>query len=347
MKSDALSFKPFIFQFSEGDVRNVARVFQLLEGEKISIRWTQGKEYLYPVTGRTIVRDSGGAETALEAAPGKDAPFRMPERVEPIEIFADTEAILYHVDEEKLDDLIFWSELKRVIDEKGMGLNSRIDKLSESPVFSGLSPRAVCETVNALKVREVSAGEEVIKQFDPGDVFYIIDSGVAEVWVAEFVGDESKKVCDLRAGHGFGEDALVSGKPRNATVKMKTGGKLLTLEKDDYIRLISSASLFEVGPEEAREKTSQGVELLDIRFEEENEEAHIPGSILIPLHQLRQRFGELDQGKDYIVYCRSGKRSAAGAAFLSKMDFNAVSMKGGIKGWPYKKEGIAADMDVD
>ena len=80
--------------------------------------------------------------------------------------------------------------------------------------------------------------------------------------------------------------------------------------------------------------------LLDVRQPEEYEVAHIPGAILTPLGELEVRHGELARGKKIIVYCRSGKRSMAGAILLSGLGFKYVyNMEGGILGWPYKTIG--------
>ena len=78
---------------------------------------------------------------------------------------------------------------------------------------------------------------------------------------------------------------------------------------------------------------------MDVRYEEEHEDEHIPGCKLIPLPDLRSRQHELDADKDYVVYCRSGKRSAVAALLLKQYRLNAVSLKGGINAWPYKKTG--------
>lgn len=130
-------------------------------------------------------------------------------------------------------------------------------------------------------------------------------------------------------------------KPRNATIRMTTNGLLMTLDKKNYLELLCSPRLMEIDVDEAKAKAQQGFKLLDVRFLEENEELRIPGSILIPLNELRQRFSELEHGISYIVYCRSGKRSAVASLLLYQQDFTAFSMKGGIQKWPYEKEGFA------
>jgi rhodanese-related sulfurtransferase len=95
----------------------------------------------------------------------------------------------------------------------------------------------------------------------------------------------------------------------------------------------------EVTPDQARVMARhEDTEWLDCRFDIEYSEKHIPGARLIPLHTLRKTSHELDHGKRYLVYCRSGKRSVCATYLLRERGFNAVSVKGGIRDWRYALE---------
>ncbi len=73
--------------------------------------------------------------------------------------------------------------------------------------------------------------------------------------------------------------------------------------------------------------------LLDVRQEEEHAFVNIGGT-LIPLNDLPQRFGELDPSKEWVVYCRSGSRSANAVRFLEQRGFtNVKNLRGGILAW--------------
>ena len=74
--------------------------------------------------------------------------------------------------------------------------------------------------------------------------------------------------------------------------------------------------------------------LLDVRQPEEYRTGHIPGAVFIPLPDLIDKTGEIDPAKAVLVYCRSGNRSRAAAAFLLSEGFPEVySMDGGITAW--------------
>ncbi len=75
--------------------------------------------------------------------------------------------------------------------------------------------------------------------------------------------------------------------------------------------------------------------LLDVRQQWEHDLARIPGSVLIPLHELPARFGELQpqQGQRVVTYCHLGVRSLHAAMFLRAHGIEAVSLHGGIDAW--------------
>ena len=343
MNKSVLTFKPFNLYSKTYKKDEVIRPFQMMADESLLIKCFQEREFVYPVQGEVALKQKDGKTVVLNGYKDKAKPFRLERDFGLITMTAKTDAILYHINEKKLDTLIFWSELKNIIDEKGEGVDVKLDVLISSPVFRNLAYNTISEVITCLQIREVGENEVVIKQDDPGDAFYIIDSGVAEVWRHEFIGDDEKKICDIYAGESFGEDALFSGNPRNATVKMSKAGKLLVLDKEDFVNLIAKPTLIEIEPQEAKSKSESGYVMLDVRYDEENEELFIPGSALIPLPELRLRIGELDNKADYVVFCRSGKRSAAAAAILAQQNFHALSMKGGIQKWPFEVEGWLAE----
>jgi rhodanese-related sulfurtransferase len=90
----------------------------------------------------------------------------------------------------------------------------------------------------------------------------------------------------------------------------------------------------EIDVDQAYEKYSRGVFLLDVRTQEEWDSQHVPGATLIPLDQLENRLAELPQDQEIVVMCRSGNRSQTGRDILLEAGFDSVtSMQGGINQW--------------
>ena len=78
----------------------------------------------------------------------------------------------------------------------------------------------------------------------------------------------------------------------------------------------------------------EDVFILDVRNPEECQICRIPGSVLLPLPSLPQRFRELDPEREMVVHCKSGMRSAKAIAFLREQGYRKLTnLKGGILAW--------------
>lgn len=80
--------------------------------------------------------------------------------------------------------------------------------------------------------------------------------------------------------------------------------------------------------------------ILDTRTQEEYDESHIPGAILIPYDEISEKAeGVLtDKNQLILVYCRSGRRSKLAAEDLVKLGYTNIKEFGGIIDWPYETE---------
>ena len=80
--------------------------------------------------------------------------------------------------------------------------------------------------------------------------------------------------------------------------------------------------------------------ILDVRTQEEYDQGHIPGAIVIPDTQIKARAEEMLTDKDQLilVYCRSGRRSKLAAEILAELGYTNIKEFGGIIDWPYEVE---------
>ena len=94
--------------------------------------------------------------------------------------------------------------------------------------------------------------------------------------------------------------------------------------------------------EEAKKIMDSGEEhiILDTREQDEFDEGHIPGAILIPYTEIENKAEAMlpDKDKLILVYCRSGRRSKIAAESLSKLGYTNVKEFGGIIDWTYEIE---------
>jgi MFS family permease len=114
-----------------------------------------------------------------------------------------------------------------------------IRRLADVPIFAGLPPAGIESAMRAATLRKVATGEQIIRQGDPADFFYVIGEGTVEVTQSSADG----KVSVLRQmgpGEFFGEIGLLSGIPRTASVTAVTDGTLISLRGDAFLELVSA-----------------------------------------------------------------------------------------------------------
>ena len=96
----------------------------------------------------------------------------------------------------------------------------------------------------------------------------------------------------------------------------------------------------QITPAEAKEIMDErdGYVILDVRTQEEYDEAHIDGAILIPDYEIADKAESVLKDKDQLllVYCRSGRRSKLAAEELVKLGYTNIKEFGGIIDWPYE-----------
>lgn len=81
---------------------------------------------------------------------------------------------------------------------------------------------------------------------------------------------------------------------------------------------------------------NHGLIILDVRTPEEFQEGHLDGAINIDFKaaNFNSEIAKLDTGKPYLVYCRSGKRSAGAMEVMKGAGFREIyNMEGGILAW--------------
>jgi MFS family permease len=108
-----------------------------------------------------------------------------------------------------------------------------VDLLRSISIFRPLPVPTVEQLAGELRPMRVAAGEDVIRQGDRGDRFYIVSDGEAEVRV------DGRPVEPLHAGEFFGEIALLRDVPRTATVSARSDLELLTLERDAFLSAVT------------------------------------------------------------------------------------------------------------
>eukprot|EP00600_Ochromonadales_sp_CCMP1393_P001000 CAMPEP_0174981374 /NCGR_PEP_ID=MMETSP0004_2-20121128/15855_1 /TAXON_ID=420556 /ORGANISM="Ochromonas sp., Strain CCMP1393" /LENGTH=536 /DNA_ID=CAMNT_0016233113 /DNA_START=124 /DNA_END=1734 /DNA_ORIENTATION=- len=122
------------------------------------------------------------------------------------------------------------------------------DFLSQVPILQSLTEMEVLTLADSLAEEVYEDGAIICREGEEGNDFYIIKDGQAECFQQQQQQQEEEKeeqksvlVATLSAGHYFGEIALLTSKPRQATVKAKGGTlKVLAIDRATFTRVFGS-----------------------------------------------------------------------------------------------------------
>jgi rhodanese-related sulfurtransferase len=105
-------------------------------------------------------------------------------------------------------------------------------------------------------------------------------------------------------------------------------------------RMAEKMNYDQITPAEAKKimDTEKNYIVLDVRTEEEYNEGHIEGAVLIPDYEINTKAESILKDKDQLllVYCRSGRRSKLAAESLAALGYTNIKEFGGIIDWQYE-----------
>ena len=105
-----------------------------------------------------------------------------------------------------------------------------------TPLFDELLDDEFTELATELQSREFEEGSTVVEEGAPGDSMFIVASGRVRVTTKK--GDEELELAELGAGEFFGEAALLSGRPRTATIRALEPVHCLELTRSSLDRIL-------------------------------------------------------------------------------------------------------------
>lgn len=125
--------------------------------------------------------------------------------------------------------------------------NSNVDSsillpiLKKIPLFEELDPTLHHEIIQRIVLMYYPTNYVFFKEGDQGDALYIIKRGQVQIYKEpREAGDLPKNLAEIGDNGFFGEMALVSEVPRNASAKSLTEAEVFILSKDDFKKLLDS-----------------------------------------------------------------------------------------------------------
>lgn len=248
----------------------------------------------------------------------------------------DSEVIV--IDRNLLDILLTWDPysgylVNDIEDTRQCDPDDWMELVLQSHIFRHVPPINIQLMFHKLQSQPVRKGETIFDQGEPGEYFYLIQAGRCAVLRNSGAGQAT--IATLAAGQAFGEEALLSDAPRNASIRMLSDGILLRLAKTDFDELLKTPVVRSLSRAQIEAQATRFV-WLDVRMPEEHVNDAIPASRNLPLHRLRDALAELNRDDIYLVYCDAGQRSTCAAYLLNSFGYQAYVLAGGLQ--RYKAE---------
>jgi len=322
-----------------GELLEQSEVTTIAQGSLLFEQGAESKSILYVMAGEVELLVDGKAEkhirggTRLAKLPlEQGSHYQYTAR-------ALTEVICVSVDANTLDIMLTWDqsggyevqELDSFHDDSD---DDWMAKLLQAKVFHRIPPANIQSIFMSMVTHHFAAGESVIRQGEEGEHFYIIREGKCQVTRKTRKNPEGMVLATLQAGDNFGEEALISGGKRNASIIMETDGVLMSLSKTDFLELLNEPLLKWISYTEGRELAADGAIWLDVRLPAEYKISHIQHSVNIPLPLLRVKLEKLDPEMRYLLYCDSGRRGAIATYLLSQQGFDAFVLQDALDSIP-------------
>lgn len=141
------------------------------------------------------------------------------------------------------EDGVVWAMTREVF--RGIVLKKAFEKrrmyeelLNQVPILESLSAYERMSIADALKTRIYEAGQQVLRQGDPGDEMYFVEEGKVSIKMKRVGEDEEKEVAAIEKGGYFGELALLTSHPRAASAYSVGRTKLAVLDVGSFERLL-------------------------------------------------------------------------------------------------------------
>jgi CRP-like cAMP-binding protein len=112
--------------------------------------------------------------------------------------------------------------------------------LRHSPLFAGFTENQFQTLLPLAQTQEYEAGDEIVKEGEPGDRFFILIEGTLDI-VKESEDGDSHVLASLdREGDFFGEMSVVDIQPRSATVKAREKSRVIVFTNVALVDLFDS-----------------------------------------------------------------------------------------------------------
>jgi CRP-like cAMP-binding protein len=321
---------------SKRDLARNATLVDVSAGKYLFRAGERSRQALYLLEGQVELRDPSGEVVGKVVGETAAAQHRLPHpSSRKLDAFCVTDVRCVAVDNHLLDVMLTWDqtdalEVGEVGSESAADTDDWMTRLLQTPAFQMVPPANLQAIFMRMQRVDAAPGQTIVTQGQAGDFFYVITEGRCIV-TREQPGQKAVRLAELETGSCFGEEALISEAPRNATVTMLTRGSLMRLAKDDFRKLLNEPLTRRVSRAEGDALVESGRgRYIDVRLPSEFQNGSLQGALNIPLYMLRMRLAQLPQDKGLICICDTGRRSSVASFVLTQKGYEAYMLGSGL-----------------
>ena len=298
-----------------------ATLYQVSVGETIIERASDDKLIHYLIEGTVqIFKEDGASETLIAADPNaKNALSRYAKAAQ--DMVANCPSTLLRIPWETLEKYLIQyapAELSSTLEVQEILSSTSSDwmvRLLQSDLFSLLPANNIQKVLGSIDFVDTLPEEIILTEGEQGEHFFIVDHGDFLVSKQNSKTGAEVELAHLSSGDFFGEEALITGAPRGATVTSVNNGRLIKINNDTFKNYIVAPAVPLLSADRAKSLVGKGATYLDIRAPDKISSGTIPNSDHVMLNLLRANHASLDKKHTYVVIDDT-PAAAAHAAFL-------------------------------
>ena len=323
---------------SKRDLARNATLVDARAGEFLFRVGQPAERALYLIEGQLELREAGGAVVGRVVGESVEAQHRLPQHSpRKLDAYCLTDVRCVAVDSHLLDVMLTWEQTDALqVGELGTEASDSDDwmtRLLQTPAFQMVPPANLQAIFMRMEQVNTAPGQVIVTQGESGDYFYVLTDGRCIVTREQGAGQKAVRLAELETGSCFGEEALISDAPRNATVTMLTRGSLMRLAKADFQKLLNEPLTRRVTRSEADAMVEKGrARYVDVRLPSEFMAGSVPGAINIPLYMLRMRLAQLPPNLGFVCVCDTGRRSSVASFVLTQKGYESYLLDRGLDG---------------
>ena len=282
------------------------RFMQISEGHLLFKRSTDNVTSHFLLSGQLSLVNDAFENTPFTPENGMKQGMVDESEIHIVSAVAVGECVIFEIERDKLEQF-------KEDDKK-----SWMENLLSTPLFEFVPPSNIQALFKRFEPIAVGANQTIITQGDEGDYFYVIKTG--RLAIDQTTSEEVKRVAEMGAGSGFGQDALISDAPRDATVTTLESCELMRLSEGDFSELLMTPVIEYVTFEEVeavKSMQSKPPVFVDVRSNLEVQPLAISDPVKrIPLPMLRDEMKALESDPIYFVIGPKRPKIAELAAYL-------------------------------